>query len=305
MKKKIHTYYIVLGILCVFATIMFLSTNTSIYKDYDYEKIKCSEYVKLDGVERKNNSDYEDFNDEMCKIVLDKNESPYSFFLAFRQFIEGGIFQFIFPFFVSIIIFIPLVYKLSLELDSNYIKYYLLREKYKCYVFDLIKKAYKYIFIILLMLLLIIIVSLIKSNFNMDARLDVYLMYLSEEALFFENPINYIIYIVIVILNLLVYSNIALIVLRNNHKNYLISLTECFLVTYMYLCFTFIVIGSQTSVYLGIIPEQINLFEIFTWTQITNPLLFLIVNIIYYIISLFVVLLMYKNKEKIIMKCEN
>ena len=72
----------------------------------------------------------------------------------------------------------------------------------------------------------------------------------------------------------------------------------------MYLCFTFIVIGVFVDKCFGIISEQINLFEIFTWHGITNPILFLIVNTIYYIISLVIVLLMYKNKEKIIMKCE-
>ena len=302
MKKRIRIYYIVLAILCLVSTIIFLCKNVSGYNDYKYEINECNKYLGLEV--KQSNYDTNDYDIERCKYILNDNEKPYSFFLAFEQFIETGIFKFIFPFFVSIIIFIPLVYKLSLELDSNYIKYYLLRKKYKSYVFDLIKKAYKNIFVILLMLSLLIIVSLIKSSFNISPRLDIYLFYLSQEALLFENPINCVIYVVIIILNLLIYANIALMVLRNNHKNYLISLTECFLVTYMYLCFTFIVIGVFVDKYFGIISEQINLFEIFTWHVITNPILFLIVNTIYYIISLVIVLLMYKNKEKIIMKCE-
>lgn len=302
MKKRIRIYYIILAILCLVSTVIFLCKSVSSYNDYKYEINECNKYLSLEV--KQVNHDINDYDVERCKYILSGEGRPYSFFLAFDQFIETGIFKFIFPFFVSIIIFIPLVYKLSLELDSNYIKYYLLRKNYKGYVFDLIKKAYKNIFAILLMLFLLVIVSLVVSNFNISPRLDIYLLYLSEETLLFENPINCVIYVVIIILNLLVYANIALMVLRNNHKNYLISLTECFLVTYMYLCLTFIVIGGWINKCFGIIPEQLNLFEIFTWHGITNPILFLIVNVIYYIISLVIVLLMYKNKEKIIMKCE-
>ena len=69
-------------------------------------------------------------------------------------------------------------------------------------------------------------------------------------------------------------------------------------------CEFFVFVGVFLQNVFGINAESVNVFEIYTWINITNPSLFLIVNLVYYLISLIFVYLSYKNKEKIIMLCE-
>lgn len=308
MKKKLMVYYIIIGLVCIVSVNLYFSfLSTSVFIDYEEEITQCTEYLNFSDAEReKYDKTYHGSPSiEECEYVISGEGKPASFFLLYERVMTEGLLMWIFPFFAPLLFLFPLVYTITSELNSNYIKYYLLRKKYKNYVFDLFKKSYKYIIIVLLMLAYVIIASLIKSNFNMDPTLDVLVNSLGRETLMFYNDYKpYVIYFVVIILNLLTYVNITLIVLRYNHKNFLISMIESFLAIYLWWVFTFVIVGVQLDKYMGIMSEQVNLLEMYTWHSITDPNIYLITNIIYFVISLGIALYAYRDKEKFIMKGE-
>lgn len=268
---------------------------------------ECNYYLSLskESMDEYNKKYPGAFSIDECKYIIDSNNKPASFFLVFDRTLTSGIIRFIIPFFVPLILLYPVIYRLSLEFEDDFIKSFLQRKSYKSYILHLFKVSYKYRFLILVILMFIIFGSMIISKFNFNPLLDIYLKYIGDVSmLFYSNSFNYIIYFVIIILNLLLYINIALIVLRYNNKNFLISYAESFLVIYLWWCFTFIIVGKFLKKYMNILSEHVNILEIYTWHGITNPYPFLIINIIYYLVSLFLVLLVYKNKEKFIIKCE-
>lgn len=309
MKKKIIIYC---SFLLLFSFIVTYSTlknskYSAYYENYESESIFCEEYLNYsddsrESYDRKYPGAY---SSEKCEYITKSNEKPVSFFFVYESLLDSGILKFIVPLFIPIILLYPIIYRLSLELNSGYIKYYLLRKKYSHYIFHLFKTSYKYVIPILIMFVFFIIGSAIKSNYNFNPKIDIYLRFIEDSSLiFYNNKNNYIYYFIIIILNLLFYTNVGLIVLRNNNKNYLVSFIEAFLFIYLWWCFTFIIIGKLLYKFFGIMQEQINIMEIYRWHGISDGKIFLIVNVVFYLISLIIVLLMYRNKEKLIMKCE-
>lgn len=309
MRKKLKIYCI---FVIAFAFLLaYFELKNSDYKstieNFEFKKQSCAEYLNL-SEEEKNKYDIKHpglHSVESCEYITKSNEKPVSFFLIYENLYESSIIKFIFPLFVPIILLFPIVYELSLELNSSYIKYFSLRKKYKYYILHLFKSSYKYLLPILIILIMFIIGCAIKSNFNFNPKFDLYLYLVDESSLLFlNNKINYIIYFAVIIFNLLSYINIALIVLRSNNRNFLISYVETFVLIYVWWCITFIIVGNLLSKYMGIASEEVNIMEIYRWHGIENGNTFLIANVIYYVISLIIVLLMYKNKEKTIIKCE-
>lgn len=307
MKKNLLKYYILLSLLILFGLhIYFDYTNFSVYSDYSSVIDSCDEYLNFDDYQREkfDNQFPNLYTINQCEYIVKKEGKPLSFFFVYSNLLSSTVFQFIFPFFVPLFILFPLIYKLSLEFNSNYIKYYLLRNSYKNYIKNLFMKSYKYACIVISIIILFVILSFVKSNFNFDSTMDYYLSYIGDDYFIFNNKWNYLIYFLIIILNLFTYINISLFVLRGKNRNFLICLTESFLIIYLWWCFTFVIVGNLFQKFFGIASERINLLEIYTWHEIDNGKLFLIVNIVYYLITLFIVLLSYKNKEKFIMRCE-
>lgn len=311
MKKKLFIYFSFIILFCIIGNYAYLSTDSNtpeaIHASVEATKNDCKEYLNFSDNQREQ-FDLKYINlytIEKCDYIVNSNDKSNSFFLIFESMINSSIFQFIFPFFIPILLLYPIILKLSAELRSNYPKYFFLRKTYNQYIFHLFKKSYKYIFVILFILCYLIIYSAVKSNFNFNPRYDIAMGFISSDSMmFYNNSINYVIYFVVIILNLFSYINIALIILRQNNKNFLITYIESFLAIYLWWCITFIVIGKITTKMFNVSNESINILEIYTWNGITDANIFLIVNIIFYVFTLIVTLLAYKNKEKFIIKCE-
>lgn len=310
MKKKIIKYWLLVIFSCLFlAYISINSFNYNTYiETYESNKKMCMEYLNLSDSDRdKYDKEYPGlYTISECNYIVNTNQKNVSFFFVYDKIFDSIIIKFVFPLFVPIVLLYPVIYRLSSELNSCFIKYYLLRRKYRDYIFHLIKTAYKNIMPILIIVLIFILGAAIKSDFNFNPKLDIYSKFIDDTSLLFYNDnINYIRYFAIIILNLLFYVNIGLIVLRNNNKNTIISFIESFLIIYIWWCFTFIVLGKFLNNNFGIMQEQINIMEIYRWHGILDGKIYLIINAIYYIISFAIVLLLYRNKEKLIMKCED
>lgn len=303
-------YYLIIAIFFILNILYFLRyDNPDAYlnneKDY-YDT--CIIYNNLDEKEKdqliKDNYGIYIINDDFCNEIVKNNVKSGSFFVFYDKLINNNISIIIFPFFVPLLIIFPLIYKISKEFRSKYIKNYLQRNTYKSYLKHLFKESYKYIFIIPIILFLYFLIAVFISKFNFNPTVDIGLSYLSTKlSTLYNNWLFYLFYIVIIILNLGLYINISLIILSRN-KKFFLSFAESFLIVYLLWCFSFIAVGLFFQNNFGIFAEEFNLLDIYNWSSITNMYVFIITNIIYYLISFIILIYRYKDKEKLIIMCE-
>ncbi len=306
IKKNyiIKLYYMIIVLIFISSMLPFFSSNLNFYSgNMDKEKETCIRYNNVSLEEKKEIEKDITFSKEICEALINEYK-PGSFYLYYNDLLRNGIASYIFPYFIPLLVIFPITYKLSEEFRSKYIKNYLQRKEYKEYIKNIIKRSYKYILIVPILLLSFAVVAAICSKFNFDPRYDIALSRLSSEiGTYYNKPFFYISYILIILFNIGIYINIGLIILRKN-KNFFVALIESFVAIYIFLCFTFIIIGLGIQKIFNIPAESLNLLEIYTWSNINNISLYLIVNVIYFIVSFTLVVIAYKNKEKFIKECE-
>lgn len=306
VKKNyvIGIYYIIIGLIFISSILPFFSSNLNFYSgNMDAEKETCIKYKNANLEEKKEIEKDITFDNEICTALINEYK-PGSFYLYYNYLLRNGVSSFVFPFFIPLMVIFPIVYKLSEEFRSKYIKNYLQRNEYNEYIKSIIKRSYKYILIVPILLLSFAVVASICSKLNFDPRYDIAFSRLSSEiGTYYNKPFFYISYILIILFNMGIYINIGLIILRKN-KNFFVALIESFVAIYVFLCFTFIIIGIGIQKIFNISAESINLLEIYTWSNISNIGLYLLVNIVYFVVSFILVIIVYKNKEKFIKECE-
>lgn len=306
VKKNyvIGLYYIIIVLIFISGILPFFSSNLNFYSgNMDAEKETCIKYKNANLEEKKEIEKDITFDNEICTALINEYK-PGSFYLYYNYLLRNGVSSFIFPFFIPLMVIFPIVYKLSEEFRSKYIKNYLQRNEYNEYIKSIIKRSYKYILIVPILLLSFAVVASICSKLNFDPRYDIAFSRLSSEiGTYYNKPFFYISYILIILFNMGIYINIGLIILRKN-KNFFVALIESFVAIYVFLCFTFIIIGIGIQKIFNISAESINLLEIYTWSNISNIGLYLLVNIVYFVVSFILVIIVYKNKEKFIKECE-
>ena len=306
VKKNyvIGIYYIIIGLIFISSILPFFSSNLNFYSgNMDAEKETCIKYKNANLEEKKELEKDITFDNEICTALINEYK-PGSFYLYYNYLLRNGVSSFVFPFFIPLMVIFPIVYKLSEEFRSKYIKNYLQRNEYNEYIKSIIKRSYKYILIVPILLLSFAVVASICSKLNFDPRYDIAFSRLSSEiGTYYNKPFFYISYILIILFNMGIYINIGLIILRKN-KNFFVALIESFVAIYVFLCFTFIIIGIGIQKIFNISAESINLLEIYTWSNISNIGLYLLVNIVYFVVSFILVIIVYKNKEKFIKECE-
>lgn len=306
VKKNyvIGIYYIIIGLIFISSILPFFSSNLNFYSgNMDAEKETCIKYKNANLEEKKEIEKDITFDNEICTALINEYK-PGSFYLYYNYLLRNGVSSFVFPFFIPLMVIFPIVYKLSEEFRSKYIKNYLQRNEYNEYIKSIIKRSYKYILIVPILLLSFAVVASICSKLNFDPRYDIAFSRLSTEiGTYYNKPFFYISYVLIILFNMGIYINIGLIILRKN-KNFFVALIESFVAIYVFLCFTFITIGLGIQSIFNIPAESINLLEIYTWSNISNIGLYLLVNIVYFVVSFILVIIVYKNKEKFIKECE-
>lgn len=244
-----------------------------------------------------------DLSDETCNEIVKYDVSPASVFYLYENTISSRIISIFIPFFIPIIIIFPYIYIITKKLRSNEIKNYLLRDNFENYRKRLFKIAYSNILIVPLLLLLIFIISLIISK-NVNPTADVNFLLVQPKIIDnYNNPMFYLLYSLIIFLNIGLYNNIALIVMSKN-KNFLISFIESFLLIYLVWCISEILFGNILNLF-QISSHNASLLEMYKWAGIDNMLVYFIVNTFWFILSLLIMIICYKNKEKIIKMCES
>ena len=225
IKKNyiIKLYYIIIVLIFISSILPFFSSNLNFYSEnMDKEKEICIRYNNATLEEKKEIEKDITFSNEICDALINEYK-PKSFYLYYNYLLKNGVASFIFPYFIPLLVIFPIVYKLSEEFRSKYIKNYLQRKDYKEYIKSIIKRSYKYILIIPILLLSFAVVAAICSKFNFDPRYDIAFSRLSSEiGTYYNKPFFYISYILIILFNMGIYINIGLIILRKN-KNFFVA----------------------------------------------------------------------------------
>lgn len=309
IERKLSVIIFILLLVIIFGSLI-----QFLYIEDGYNNIKhntkyynfCIEYLD-ENMKQSAIENYPDFaqfaTDEECKEITQFKTTSDSAFSLYIDSLITGLNAYIIPFMLPLIITIPFIYIISKKFRSKDIKDYILRKKYKYYVKDIFKLAYKNIWFVPFMIaLLFILCFLITKNINPEAgiyfgRADPILITK------YNNIYFYIIYLIILFLNIGIYINIGLTILSKN-KNFVVSYVETFIVIYLYLCINAIILGNLFQKHFNISAEYFNLFNIYSFTYINNVYIYLIINFINYIITFLVAKYNYKDKEKLIMMCE-
>lgn len=306
-----NTFVICYFVVIVFMCFISIKTIKNVYSsgaeayrgdDAQYKEL-CKAYNNGDNITKEqlvnNNKGMYILNDDYCEMIDNKESRAVSVYLVYSWFIEKSLFS---PVIIPLLLLFPILYLISKEFKSETIKNYLLRANYKKYVLRIFGKAYKYIFLIPIILVIFYISSLYITNFNYCYAIDIGHNFFSTDAPLGDKTF-FITYLIVILLNMGIYINIGLTVLSKN-KNFFIALVESFIIITVFWLISFAGIGVLVQKITGIWAESINILEIYTWNMITDAKLYLIVNFIYYLITLCIALLAYRNKEKLIIMCE-
>lgn len=214
--------------------------------------------------------------------------------------LDSSIGSYIVPFFIPLLIIFPTVYILSKEYKSKIIKNELLRKNYKDYVKKILKLGYKNIWVIPTIFIIIFIVSYLLTG-NLDPRF-MEGQVLSRHYGLFQNPLFYIIYIFIIYLNYGFYVNLAILITTRN-KKFTTSLLETYLLIYFIWIFNEIFVSKLLDS-LNIDVLYGSMLNIYSWPNISNMYLYLIIQAIPWFITFILVIFKFINKEKIFMQIE-
>lgn len=231
---------------------------------------------------------------------LKYDEVTYSTFYIFDKSILN-LYQ-VLPILVFLIIIFPFVYEISQIFKNRQVKSILLREDYKKFVKKIFKKAYKNIWLAIIPFVLFFLFCYIYSgHFYLQYEIDNGIIY---DLNLIKNPLFYIEYLVVVLLNLGLYINIGLIILSKNN-NFIITLIESCVVI-LVVWFGIEVLG-QVLQGANILSEQyfygLDIFRLNHYFDLK-----IVINIGIYLLmfvaSFIFAISSYDSKEKIIHMCE-
>ena len=292
MKKFIQNNKVLLiSFMILFMFTTFLGIKV-IINDKDSEdlsvKVKemCKETLKTDPT------------NEICLKALNEEKTKRDTLTTFNEILNDSKYSFIYFLAVPFLIIMSSMYEISKRFKSGEIKNRLTRESYNNYIKDVFKSSYKSILLWPLITIYVLVFSyMISGTFEVSAETIAFTKeILSHPALFIFS------YLLNTILMSIFYINIGLILVPEN-RNYLVTVIETIMVYYgITLTNTFFIISFVLKDFKDS-EKYFDFFDMYTYNDrelIPFNLLCLGVSLI----SLLLVYLKYKNKEKIIIKLE-
>lgn len=292
MKKFIQNNKVLLiSFMILFMFTTFLGIKV-IINDKDSEdlsvKVKemCKETLKTDPT------------NEICLKALNEEKTKRDTLTTFNEILNDSEYSFIYFLAVPFLIIMSSMYEISKRFKSGEIKNRLTRESYNNYIKDVFKSSYKSILLWPLITIYVLVFSyMISGTFEVSAETIAFTKeILSHPALFIFS------YLLNTILMSIFYINIGLILVPEN-RNYLVTVIETIMVYYgITLTNTFFIISFVLKDFKDS-EKYFDFFDMYTYNDrelIPFNLLCLGVSLI----SLLLVYLKYKNKEKIIIKLE-
>lgn len=292
MKNFIQNNKVLLiSFMILFMFTTFLGIKV-IINDKDSEdlsiKVKemCKETLKTDPT------------NEICLKAINEEKTKRDTLTTFNEILNDSEYSFIYFLAVPFLIIMSSMYEISKRFKSGEIKNRLTRESYNNYIKDVFKSSYKSILLWPLITIYVLVFSyMISGTFEVSAETIAFTKeILSHPALFIFS------YLLNTILMSILYINIGLILVPEN-RNYLVTVIETIMVYYgITLTNTFFIISFVLKDFKDS-EKYFDFFDMYTYNDrelIPFNLLCLGVSLI----SLLLVYLKYKNKEKIIIKLE-
>lgn len=292
MKKFIQNNKVLLiSFMILFMFTTFLGIKV-IINDKDSEdlsiKVKemCKETLKTDPT------------NEICLKAINEEKTKRDTLTTFNEILNDSKYSFIYFLAVPFLIIMSSMYEISKRFKSGEIKNRLTRESYNNYIKDVFKSSYKSILLWPLITIYVLVFSyMISGTFEVSAETIAFTKeILSHPALFIFS------YLLNTILMSIFYINIGLILVPEN-RNYLVTVIETIMVYYgITLTNTFFIISFVLKDFKDS-EKYFDFFDMYTYNDrklIPFNLLCLGVSLI----SLLLVYLKYKNKEKILIKLE-
>ncbi len=292
MKNFIQNNKVLLiSFMILFMFTTFLGIKV-IINDKDSEdlsiKVKemCKETLKTDPT------------NEICLKAINEEKTKRDTLTTFNEILNDSEYSFIYFLAVPFLIIMSSMYEISKRFKSGEIKNRLTRESYNNYIKDVFKSSYKSILLWPLITIYVLVFSyMISGTFEVSAETIAFTKeILSHPALFIFS------YLLNTILMSIFYINIGLILVPEN-RNYLVTVIETIMVYYgITLTNTFFIISFVLKDFKDS-EKYFDFFDMYTYNDrelIPFNLLCLGVSLI----SLLLVYLKYKNKEKILIKLE-
>lgn len=292
MKKFIQNNKVLLiSFIILFMFTTFLGIKV-IINDKDSEdlsiKVKemCKETLKTDPT------------NEICLKAINEEKTKRDTLTTFNEILNDSEYSFIYFLAVPFLIIMSSMYEISKRFKSGEIKNRLTRESYNNYIKDVFKSSYKSVILWPLITIYVLVFSyMISGTFEVSAETIAFTKeILSHPALFIFS------YLLNTILMSIFYINIGLILVPEN-RNYLVTVIETIMVYYgITLTNTFFIISFVLKDFKDS-EKYLDFFDMYTYNDrelIPFNLLCLGVSLI----SLLLVYLKYKNKEKILIKLE-
>lgn len=283
--KKYKFYLIPYIILLLILTITFINHNNWYNKHIESINEIINECKSENiSIERK----------EYCENIIKNANTNKDYYYTVSE-LESGLNK-VYPF-IFIFISFPVLYYVCNMFKSRVVNYELTRQNYKTFRKKLLMNSYKSSLLMIIIYLTIVITSYIYCN-GFIASTE----YIPNNV---SNPYTFILINSFKILVLsLTYVNISLIVARQNHKLY-ISLILSLLLFYGIELLSGYFIGTLLldKIFDLNISSNISIYNLFV-SDLTNPLVHIIYPLFMFIVTIFIMNYMYKNKEKLVIDCD-
>ena len=293
--------------LLVFISIFLLFGFYFLYSGYSYlREVKLSndlldkEVTRCEEILQKESSSERAYCEKIIKENSIDNLSE-NFYVSFQEIIIFNLNA------ISVLtcfaIIVLSLLQVSKILKTKMFLNYLNRESYLKFIISIIKEAYKSVFPILFSLIILIVYLRLNTNAFINAEVINSIIW--PKNLVSNNVTFIVIYLIKVLIYLAIYVNISLLVVRKNH-NYLIAIISSLLT----------IIGMQ--LFLEIFIQKLlfkitnisflgtfNILNIFSFNEDFGLIGTFLFPILFYLLSWILLILFYKDKEKLIVDCES
>lgn len=189
------------------------------------------------------------------------------------------------PLFAPILLLVFSTYTLNRIMKSKYTYYYVQRKKYYDLIKSVIINSYKYVLIVPFIIAFSYLLSLSISSHGPNSLTEI-MRIATFEKIHYNTKFFIVLYGLNIMLIWLSFINIALIIQSKNRK-FIFNIVE------------FIIVYFLLEMILENLPYNYWLFGIYNLSNI-SIYNYLLSSLIYFIISFIILLLSYKNKEKIL-----
>ncbi|MBO5476053.1 MAG: hypothetical protein J5982_06115 [Bacilli bacterium] len=264
--------------LIVFVLVML--SYIQIYKIYG-GKNSPNDYIV--GFNEICNSKYKDIVD-YCDIDITGLPGTPDTYTIFFNIIRSDILYHL-PIFGLLLIIVFSLNFVNKLFKSKYLYYYVQRKEYKLFLKKMIINSYKYVLVIPFMMALIYLLSLTISTHGQNA-LTIAMRAETFDSIAYNTPGFLVLYTINIMLKWLFFINLGLIMLSKNRK-FIFTIIEVYIIYFV------------LEIIFELLPQYFWIFDFY------NPMtysiyIYILVSLIQFIISFIIVILIYKNKEKIL-----